>query len=296
MALSFDLKTSDSISLEDFISRVNQKLNSEQEESLLDCVEDIQKLSNNSEFLLDKLHEELIDLEKFNTKNNYSSQSNILYRNEKFFIRINTWEPLSENLKERERQNKLYLYGKAHDHNFSLLTVGYFGSGYETELWEYDYNKVIGYKGEKIDMNYLERARLSKNKSMIYRMSKDIHTQFEPKDFTISLNLIPISQQTSKNEQFIFDTEKKIILNNTSNEGTSRYFILKLASEYGDNSTLKIVEEIASKHEFPFMRIKSYETIANLTGNHIDIWNLALRKDKNDLVKNFALRQLSSLK
>lgn len=295
MALSYNINTSDAISFEDFVNNVSQKIDVEREESLIECVEDIHKLSNNREFLLNILHRELLDIETLNKNNTYSAQTNILFKNEKFFIRANAWEPLSENEDKQKWQNELYFYGKAHDHNFSLLTVGYYGLGYETEMWEYDHSKVVGEIGETVDMSFLERTTLPQGKAMIYRMSKDIHTQFASKDYSISLNLIPKTRTGVRNEQFFFDTEKKTITGLTSNDGTGRYFLLNLAGYYGNNTTLALVENIAFNHKIPFIRMKSYDAMAKLTGNSKSIWELALEKDNNKIVTTYAKTCLDSL-
>lgn len=288
MALSYNINTTDDISLDDFVNNVAQKIDVENEESLIECVEDIHKLSNNREFLLDILHKELLDIESYSSNNSYSAQTTILCKHEKFFVRVNAWEPLSEQEDKQKWQNELFFYGKAHDHNFSLLTVGYYGLGYETDMWEYDYNKVVGEVGEQVDLTFLENTTLPKGKAMIYRMSKDIHSQFASKDYSISLNLIPITRTGVRKEQFFFDTDKKIISGLTSNEGTGRYFLLNLAGYYGNNKTLNLVEGLAFNHQIPFIRMKSYDAMAKLTGNKKDVWELALKKDNDKTVTAYA--------
>lgn len=294
MAISYNINTNDAISLDEFINKISKKINPEREESLIECVEDIQKLSNNKEFIINQLHKELLNIESFISNNNYSAQSNIIFNNNLFYLRINIWEPLSEKEEERQRQNKLFFYGLAHDHNFPFLTVGYHGKGYETEMWEYNYDRTIGYIGEKVDMCFLERTTLPLGKAMIYRMSKDIHTQFAPESYSISLNLIPKIKKSIMNEQFFFDTNKKIITGITSNEGAGRHFLLNLAGAYGNTTTLNLVENIAFNHEIPFIRIKAFEAMTKLTGNKKDIWELAIRKDKNKLVTTYAKKNLNS--
>src|SRR3546814_33924 len=70
-----------------------------------------------------------------------------------------------------------FFYGKAHDHNFSFLTVGYMGPGYWSEYYEYDYANVAGYVGEKVNLRYIEKSKLDEGKVMLYRIHRDVHLQ-----------------------------------------------------------------------------------------------------------------------
>jgi len=139
MALSFELKTNKSISFEEFNEFVTSVLVPDDVDTLLPCTEKLQMLSNNETFITDIIHKELTDASSFQISNNYTAQSIMLYSCKNYYIRLNLWPPSSEREDIKRWQDQLYFYERAHDHNFDFLTVGYFGSGYGTEMWEYDY-------------------------------------------------------------------------------------------------------------------------------------------------------------
>ena len=98
-----------------------------------------------------------------------------------------------------------FSYNIAHDHNFSFLTVGYLGPGYETDIYEYDYDSVEGYVGEKVEMQFLEKVRFAAGMAMYYRASRDLHIQHPPSEMTIPLNLLIQPPEVRLREQYEFD-------------------------------------------------------------------------------------------
>jgi hypothetical protein len=288
MALSFDLTTNKSISFEEFNHFVKQTLVPDDVDTLLACTEALQMLSNNETFVTDLIHNELTDAKSFQINNGYTAQSIMLFSCPSYYVRLNLWPPSSPREDIRKWQDLLYFYERAHDHNFDFLTVGYFGSGYGTEMWEYDYESTAGYVGEKIDMTFLERTRLPKGKAMLYRASRDIHSQFAPEDYSVSINIISSQQQIIvKREQYFFDLEKKELIGTTANGGTGRYLMLNLAAMFGNGKTVNILEGIADKHEIPYVRLKAYDALFTLTNERETVWGKALN-DRSMVVSEHA--------
>src|SRR3546814_8782480 len=91
-----------------------------------------------------------------------------------------------------------FFYGKAHDHNFSFLTVGYMGPGYWSEYYEYDYANVAGYVGEKVNLRYIEKSKLDEGKVMLYRIHRDVHLQLPADEMSVSLNIMRSEEHTSE--------------------------------------------------------------------------------------------------
>ena len=211
----------------------------------------------------------------------------MLYRGQNYYIRLNIWPPLSNRADIREWQNDLYFYLRAHDHNFNFLTVGYFGEGYATEMWEYDSDSVSGIVGESVEMVKLETTKLPKGKAMFYRASKDIHCQLPSDDYSLSLNIMPISLNVLRKEQFYFDLDKKKISGIAANGGTGRYLITNLAGIYGNSETINILERMTLQHKIPFVRLKCFDALSKLTGDEKGVWEKAL-KDSSKIVVNNA--------
>jgi hypothetical protein len=282
MAYSYNLETNKSISFEDFIDKISIIIDPSEIDSLIECVEPIQMLSNNQDFLIDKINKGLSDFVDFQKNNTHSAQTISLFTCEKFYVRVNAW-PKTNNV----WQDELYRILQAHDHNFNFLTVGYHGAGYTTEIWEYDYNSVIGYEGEKVDMKFLESTSLPKGKAMIYRQSQDIHAQFPAQEYSISINVMPATREVLKKEQFWFDLSKKEIKSIAASAGTGRYLMLELAKQFGNSETINIVERISQEHQLPYVKTRALDTLAFLTNSKEEVWNRALN-DKDKVVNHHA--------
>ncbi|WP_114936599.1 hypothetical protein [Mucilaginibacter endophyticus] len=276
MAISYPLNTTETISFEELIEFVTATLDPDDVETLAACTEKLQMLSNNASFITDIIHDELSDTGLFQANNTHSAQSLMLFKHANYYMRLNIWPPSSEREDIRQWQDQLYFYLRAHDHNFDFLTVGYYGSGYGTELWEYDPDSVIGYAGESVDLTFLEKTRLPKGKAMLYRASRDIHSQFPPEDYSVSINILPTTLNIVRREQFYFDLENRKIVGTAANNGTGRYLMFNLAAKFGNAKTVNLLEDLAHKHEIPYVRLKAFDALSVLTNERTAIWNEAM--------------------
>jgi len=287
MAYSFNYNRDTSISLTEFIKVLDEKFDPLNPESLIDCSEDFHKLSNNENLLVDFISEELQKANNsFQSSNNYKPHSFSLYACADYYIRANIWKPIS-NSQYRNWNKEIYKSLNTHDHNFYFLTVGYMGGGYTTEIWEYDYDKINFILNEKIELRYLEKTKLTKGKVMFYRASKDIHLQYPPKEYSISLNVIPNDKRLFRKEQLFFDVNSKTVSRISNNVGSGRHLITKLASLYGNKRTIDLLEIISKTHELPFIKLKSLEALSNLSEQPKLIWRDAVL-DKCDIVSKNA--------
>jgi hypothetical protein len=294
MALSYDLKTTEEISFKEFVEIVTKTVKKEDTESLIDCVEPLQKLSNNRTFLSEYINNELNNYVEFQNNNGYSAQTLMLHNSPFFYVRANAWEKLASTNKEIKEQEDLFFFLRAHDHNFSFLTVGYLNDGYTTKIWEYDNDKVIGYPNEEVELKFLEKTTLPQGKAMIYRESKDIHAQYPPEEYSVSLNIILNSFNTLRKEQYYFDLKNQKIAGLVPSGGTGKHLILELAKQYNTPETFPIIENIAVNHEIPYVRAKAYETLSILSGNDKKYWQQALR-DNHKIVSGHAKLILETL-
>ena len=104
-------------------------------------------------------------------------------------LRANIW-PSTADLTAGRVQQAQPSYDIAHDHNFHFLTAAYFGTGYITEIYEYDQDAIEGYIGEAVELRFLERTQFVTGRAMLYRGSRDVHVQFPPEDISITLSLM----------------------------------------------------------------------------------------------------------
>ena len=152
-----------------------------EEESLLHAAAWLRRLGNNRSFLGDMLVEELKNRHReCEERSAYGPQVVMLSRPKgDFFIRANIW-PSEDERVVKASGGASFVYGLPHDHNFDFLTIGYFGPGYWSDYYEFDYEALDGWSGEPARLRFIERARLEPGKLMQYRAHLDIHRQLPP--------------------------------------------------------------------------------------------------------------------
>jgi hypothetical protein len=207
----------------------------------------LKRLAANRDFLAELAIAELKDrCSRQSLENRYSSQVIMLHRaSEKYFIRANFWPSERDSVLSASGSSPFF-YHIPHDHNFSFLTVGYLGSGYWSEYYEYDYEKVVGIPGEKVDLRFVEKSRLEPGKVMLYRAHRDIHNQLPADDMSVSINIMEASPRLPFLSQYRFDVktcEVAGILTRTASEA-----LLALAANHENGNGRDLVESFAAGH------------------------------------------------
>lgn len=178
-----------------------------------------------------------------------------------YFLRANIW-PSPQDHAFRASGSGSFVYGVPHDHNFDFLTLGYFGPGYASDYYEYDYGAVCGWPGEAAGLRFIERSTLAPGKLMLYRAHVDVHSQLPPQSMSVSLNIMGIDAAQGWYDQYRFDPANDTIaavLNPTSSE-----IFLRLAVGMGGAEAQDLAERFGRSHPSDRMRLASYEARALL--------------------------------
>lgn len=207
----------------------------------------LKKLANNRDFLANFAIDELKQRCAGQLmQNRYGSQVMMLHSlSDKFMIRANFWPGLEDSI-VRNSGTSPFFYGMAHDHNFSFLTVGYLGPGYWSEYYEYDYEGVAGYSGEKVDLRYIEKSRLDLGKIMLYRAHRDVHLQLAADTMSVSLNILGSSLGQDFSDQYKFNVERceiEEIISHTALEP-----LLALSAHFGGDKGEEILDSFSTSH------------------------------------------------
>ncbi len=204
----------DSIKVSDLVSFLaDSKIDTRCEDSMLATSDMLKKLSNNRSCVAEIALEDLKsrgDLD--HTYASYGPQTIMLHydRRQNFYIRANFW-PAAEDHIFRSSGADAFFYYSPHDHNFNFMTVGYFGPGYESNYYEYNYEGVHGYPGEDVDLKFIERSSLSTGKVMLYRAFRDVHDQRPAKEMSMSINIMESTLRGAFMDQYEFDIENSKI-------------------------------------------------------------------------------------
>lgn len=234
-----------------------------EEGSLMHAAWWLRRLGNNAAFLGDHIVAQLTAESAHEVAESaYGAQAIVLsgMRNG-FFLRANVW-PSERDHAFRTSGARSFVYGIPHDHNFDFLTVGYFGPGYRSDYYEYDYEAVTGRCGEKAGLRFTERSALSPGKLMHYRAHHDVHRQLPPESLSVSLNVVAADPAAGWFDQYGFDVETDTItgvLNPTSTE-----VFLRLAVGLGGAEALDLAERFGRTHPSDRLRLACFEAKATL--------------------------------
>lgn len=292
MAETISVETDQVITPEEFKQFVIDNIDLSDSESIKLAAPMLKALGNNKSFLIETINDDLKELARGTNKNPYTAPSILISQGPGFLVRANIWPLVSENKTKRSFENEILVYGLGHDHNFDFLTLGYWGSGYGTDIFEYDYARVKGYIGESVEITFLEHTYLEEGKVMFYRASKDIHRQLPPKELSASLNLMAIPPGHQQNSQYIFDLENNKILDHIRIHTGIREFIIDLAKILGNDESCGLLEQIGQKHPCQRTRASAIQALTELRPSECErLWRMA-ESDPSPLIRTSEGRQL----
>ncbi|WP_437935699.1 hypothetical protein [Sorangium sp. So ce341] len=298
MTLTIDVNTNDVIDLPECIRLLSGIKGISRRERMDDAACYLRMLSNNKSFLIEHVNRQICEaqpLDAYQLSSNFSQQIVDLGGGPGFRLRANMWPRCAADA-PADWERSLFAYLMPHDHNADFLTVGYWGPGYETDIYEYDPERTVGFEGEQVDIQFLERTRLTNGKVMFYRANRDIHTQLPPDDFSISINLLvadPEAVQSTK--QYWFDVERGVISSSVERLDYSPFvFLCRLASMVGDGATINVLEKLAQGHSDARIRAEAFTALATLDpGNASRHWRDA-SEDVDPYVQRVARAKLSA--
>ncbi|MBH5322068.1 transposase [Aurantiacibacter sediminis] len=234
-----------------------------EENSLLGAARWLRRLNNNREFLADLMVEELKHgPESSKVPGDYGPQTIMLSAlGSEFYLRANLWPSRDEHMFRASGQSA-FSYGLPHDHNFDFLTVGYFGPGYASDYYEYDYEAVAGVVGEKAKLRFVERSTLSPGKLMHYRAHRDVHSQLPPESLSVSLNIMHAGGAQGWLDQYRFDVENDVIAGVVSSGGSEIF--LRMAVGLGGDEARDLAHHFAGSHPSDRIRLVALEAQAGV--------------------------------
>lgn len=279
MVAKVEITDDQAISIADFIAEARQA-NLHCENELLDLAPAMRRLSNNKEFLEDFITRGLEDIANFQRDNLYSSQSYILENvTERSFLRFAIWAPLS--FGEAIDEQNFFSYERAHNHDFSLLTVGYLGPGYRTTVHELE-EQPQGYIGETVRFSAPKVIDLTPGQVLLYEAGKDVHVQHPPTSLSVSLNLI-VDQADVHKRQLYFDVPSSTVAGYVGNTKLKRSVFMRYAAALNSERGKELIQKIAQSHSCDVTRIYGYRALALAEGRE-KVREL-MCQDRSDIVR-----------
>lgn len=244
-----DVTTTAVMGLSEFSQYVEDNVDLRDFSSLCECAPALRALANERRFVLDDYHTELKKYWTSEPRSIVQAQSITNHRGPGFYVRTNAWPSFSA-FKENSQRHERGIYGfdLPHDHDFRFLTVGYYGPGYTTDLYEYDPPSGSGVRGEKLVLKSLGQEKLSPGRIMAYRERSDVHTQNPPDSLSISVNLICEPKQFASGQQYIFDIEQGEITRGAGCKTTARLAIVNVLGTMHDEESVELLATYATSH------------------------------------------------
>jgi len=177
----------------------------------------------------------------------------------RYVLRANFW-PAREDPVVRASGPAAFFYDMPHDHNFPFLTYGYLGPGYWSDYYEYDVTALAGLPGEPAGLRFVERSRLEPDRLMLYRMRRDVHAQFPPDRFSVSLNILGSDPAQPWLDQYVFDLGAGTIGRVITSTGAEALLTLAVHFE-GNGADLATV--FARRHPCERMRVTALGALAS---------------------------------
>lgn len=292
MALTLSCQNTNQITVDEYLAHVESQVDTRDPDSVIASAPMLKAVANDRGLVVSRLNTYVEDA--FRAPGLASAQAILLGRGKHCYVRANLWPSASDVGAGRMYQDQ-FSYNIAHDHNFSFLTVGYLGPGYETDIYEYDYDKVEGYVGEKVEIEFLEKVRFSTGMAMYYRASRDLHIQYPPSEMTITLNLMIVPPEIRLREQYEFNLATKTISRLPSElEASRRVSFVALSARLGDGNTAQLLEDLAQQHPCRRTRLTAWQALTSLVpGEATRFWEKATN-DAAPLVANHARRKLAA--
>lgn len=245
------------------------------EGSLCHAAFQLRRLGNDKSFLGDLILAELKDRHHAEpAEQSYGPQVIMLSRpgDGDFFLRANIWPSMQEHMM-RASGGAAFVYGLPHDHNFDFLTLGYFGPGYWSDYYEYDYAAVAGWRGEPVDLRFTGRRRLEEGQILHYRAHRDVHCQLPADSLSVSLNVMHAGGAHGWLDQYRFDLEQGRI-SGILGHGASEAF-LRIAVGLGGEEAFDLAECFAHTHPSDRMRLAAWDALASVAENRDEVWRRA---------------------
>ena len=264
MALVWDIDDDKTIEFDELVAHFDA-LGAQLFQKNLDCSAlMMRRICNNRRFLA----EHILGVLRGDTgviRNDYSAQIFVLHSSEHYLFRAVLWPTLKSVSGE-----ETYNYELPHDHDFNFFTAGYLGSGYRTRIYEYDHASVSGLPGEDVALHEIQDLHLSPDRVMLFRRSVDVHTQYVPKEFSISLNILQnTSHLRDHRPQYEFDIERGKILRTLN--GTPIDLLAKVGASIGGDCA-ELVAQVATISQYPSARRDAIGALAR----HCDASYMAL--------------------
>ncbi|HET7845425.1 MAG TPA: hypothetical protein VFL14_14810 [Xanthomonadales bacterium] len=234
------------ISLAELVETLDHTIVPDSTDALRRAAPALAAFAANRTALADWLVDALSRMRGFQAGNDYNFQSFVLVAREKYLLRANIWLPLAHVQRLSESQAYAAGYGLAHNHNFHLLTVGYHGAGYRTDVYRIagEYPEAIG---DAVELRSFGKWQLGTGSLFLYDGYVDVHTQLPPDELSVSINVMTRAGDDEL-PQFTFDPAAGRTVGMVGSPTDRRVQLLAMARLMGSEAAQSALEATSASH------------------------------------------------
>jgi hypothetical protein len=261
LALSSD--ATGTLALDAFVEHLERDLGLSDCDDLVDAAPAFKCLLNNDRLIADFIAAELRNWRAGRADHEYVGHTFVLARRPAFLVRANAWVAPDPRKPAPTAQDPGFGYLIPHDHNFAFLTGAYSGPGYETVLFEYDPETVVGFAGERVELRPRGRRAFPPGSMMLYEASRDVHYQEHPAALSITLNVVVTGRYTER-AQYLFDLPGGTIATALTPGSVRGTTLCDLAAAVGNGDTAELLADVARAAENPRVRVAAAHALRAL--------------------------------
>jgi len=250
-----DTRADAPMALDAYIAHVEDHVVLEDPDSVIESAWALRALAHTPGLLARHLAQELRDWPLFQARSEYIGRSFILGRGRDFYVRANVWTPHAD--------EQVGFYEIPHNHPFSFLTVGYWGPGYETDVWELAPGPAPRVGGTLPEVPW-QRLSLPPGQVMYYQAERDFHIQRPPPSVSITLNLMLVTPEARLRDQLFLDAKGTEIVQVGRITPPALALATWLASELGDPCLRDPLDALGTRHPSPTVRRHAQRALARL--------------------------------
>lgn len=239
-----------SVDPEDYLAAFIANGDPNDDACIIEYGEKLGAVASNKDALINQINDEVaLWREGFSTMYTQGSMLLAGRRGEDAYLRVNFWPVILEDAPDREQISLVYSYGIPHDHGFNFVTTNYFGPGYTTDLYDYDYHSTHGMVGERVGLTPAGTVTLSDGIGLYFKAGRDVHVQHPPSSLTVSLNLMIYRKGDRCRDQFYFDlAEQRVSSFAAGALCVRRRELIRLAAIAGNATTTDLLVGLAESY------------------------------------------------
>jgi hypothetical protein len=277
------------LSLKGFVEHVRQVIDLQEPDSLIGLASPLCMLANDPDVVARHFNDAIRRSLDTSSPPADVSSSVPLAEDAQFLLCANVWIPPS--IGEHPPANGVAT-GRVHNHNTSLMTVGYAGPGCDLDLYAYDPSTSQGEIGEHVDLRFVERTRLAPRMVVIYRETVDVHARFAPSSLSVSLTFSILGECAQHTDQLLFDPHTSTIAGFGAHAAAHRRAsVVRLAGEFGNAGTIDLLDGLLRRSHCRRVREAAVDAVMRLRhttdGERTRVIERALR-DSSELVRRHA--------